>query len=243
MDRGFAQFLLGCCLIGVLAAASKACFAVPRPQQASSRDAGNANATETSDQNEGSTKSMGVSKPDPGEYDTTLGKHVFKDFVEDQKMIWTSPLHVRLVDADWLVPLGGAAAAMFATDTEVSKHLSNSPSRISNSNSLANYGIASLAIAGGGMYLWGHFTHNDHMRETGFLAGEAAVDSLAATYAIKYALGRERPLQDNFQGQFWHGGDSFPRSIRAHPGRSPAWWLMNTRVLSPPLCLMGWRRP
>ncbi len=56
--------------------------------------------------------------------------------MQDQKAIWTSPFHVRLVDADWLVPLGGAAAAMFATDTEVSKHLSNSPSRISNSNTL-----------------------------------------------------------------------------------------------------------
>ena len=134
----------------------------------------------------------------------------FKNFIDDQKAIWASPFHVRLVDADWLVPLGGAAAAMFATDTEVSKHLSNSPSRISNSNSLSNYGIASLIAAAGGMYLWGHFVHNDHMRETGFLAGEAAVNSLAATYALKYALRRERPLQDNFQGSFWSGGDSFP---------------------------------
>ena len=102
--------------------------------------------TETSEQNSGSTNESSASapQPDPGDYDNTLGKHVFKDFAEDQKAIWTSPLHVHLVDAEWLVPLGGAAAAMFATDTEVSKHLSNSPSRISTSNNLSNYGIAAL---------------------------------------------------------------------------------------------------
>ena len=99
---------------------------------------------------------------------------------------------------------------MFATDTEVSKHLSNSPSRISTSNSLSNYGIAALGAAAGGMYVWGHFTHNDHMRETGFLAIEAAANAFGDTYALKYALRRERPLQDNYQGQFWHGGDGFP---------------------------------
>ena len=183
---------------------------MPGPQQASSAGSEDAKMTETSRQNSGSIHVGSVSQPDPTEYDNSWGKHLFKDFVGDQKAIWTSPLHARLIDADWLVPLGVAAGAMFATDTQVSKNLSNSPSRISNSNTLSNYGIASLAAAAGGMYLWGHFTHNDHMRETGFLAGEAAANSLAATYALKYALGRERPLQDNFQGQFWHGGDSFP---------------------------------
>ncbi len=181
-----------------------------RPQDAGFGDSGSTVATETSAQDSGSTNDGHVFEPDPRGYDNTLGKHVFKDFFEDQKAIWTSPFHVRLVDAEWLVPLGGAAAAMFATDTEVSKHLSNSPSRLSNSTTLSNYGLGALAGAAGGMYLWGHFVHNDHMRETGFLAGEAAANAFADTYALKYALRRERPLQDNFQGQFWHGGDGFP---------------------------------
>ena len=59
--------------------------------------------TETSQQNSGSIQVASVSQPNPTEYDNSLGKHVFKDFAEDQKAIWTSPLHVRLVDADWLV--------------------------------------------------------------------------------------------------------------------------------------------
>ncbi len=208
MEGRFAQFLLGCLLLCWLASGG-AGEAKAQVQQTDGES--DAKSSATLDQQPGSTKDVSSGKQnDPGDYDTTLGKHVFRDFAQDQKAIWTSPFHVKLVDAEWLVPLGGAAAAMFATDNEVSKHLNSSPSRVSTSNNLANFGIASLAAAGGGMYLWGHLTHNDHMRETGFLAGEAAADALAATYALKYTLGRERPLQDDFQGQFFHGGDSFP---------------------------------
>lgn len=209
MDWGRRKVLLVCCLVFCLGGLNCACSAMPQPQQSKSGTPEKAGTDGTSGRDSGLTDDAS-SEPDPRDTDTSLGTHVFRDFAEDQKAIWTSPFHVRLVDADWLVPLGGAAAAMFATDTEVSKHLSNSPSRISNSNTLANYGIVTFAAAGGGMYLWGRLVHNDHMRETGFLAGEAAVDSLAATYALKYTLGRERPLQDNFQGKFFQGGDSFP---------------------------------
>src|SRR5580658_2809015 len=144
------------------------------------------------------------------DYDTTIGPHLFRRFAKDQEAIWTAPARLRLVDVDWLLPLGVATGAMLATDTEFSKHLSNSPSRLKNADDFSNYGVASLAAAAGGLYLWGHFTHDDHKRETGFLAVEAAVNSLAVTYALKYAFGRERPLNDNYHGSFWKGGDSFP---------------------------------
>jgi len=144
------------------------------------------------------------------DYDTTLGRHLFRRFAKDQEAIWTAPAHLRLVDVDWLLPLGVATGAMLATDTEFSKHLSNSPSRLKNADDFSNYGVASLAAAAGGLYLWGHFTHNDHKRETGFLALEAAANATAASYALKYAFGRERPLQDNYQGNFWKSDDSFP---------------------------------
>jgi membrane-associated phospholipid phosphatase len=200
-------------LLILITVSSGILWATPVPRRQS--DAGSSekgDTAETSQQSSGLTDdgSASVSQSEPGDQDNTFGKQMFKDFAEDQKAIWTSPLHVHLADAEWLVPLGGAAAAMFATDTEVSKHLSNSPSRLSTSNNLSNYGIATLGAAAGGMYIWGHFTHNDHMRETGFLAMEAAANALGDTYGLKYALRRERPLQDNYQGQFWHGGDGFP---------------------------------
>ncbi len=148
-----------------------------------------------------------VKTPD---YDNSLGLHTLRSIAEDQKAIWTSPAHLRLIDADWLLPLGIAAGGMLATDTEVSKHLSNSPNRLRYSRDVSNYGIGSLVAVGGGLYIWGRVTRDDHKRETGFLAAEAALNSLAATYATKYSFGRERPLQDHYAGDFWQGGDSFP---------------------------------
>jgi hypothetical protein len=135
---------------------------------------------------------------------------LLKNIAEDQKAVWIGAKSVRLADADWLVPLGGAAAAMFVTDSSYSRHLSNSPNRIKYSKDLSNYGLASMVGIGGGLYLWGHLTHDDHKIETGILAGEAAIDSLGPVYAMKYAFGRERPLQDNYRGRFGQGGVSFP---------------------------------
>src|SRR5712672_3565410 len=146
----------------------------------------------------------------PEEHENSVGLHLLKNIAEDQKAVWIGAKNVRWVDADWLVPLGGAAAAMFVTDSSYSRHLSNSPNRIKYSKDLSNYGFASMIGIGGGLYVWGHLTHDDHKIETGILAGEAAIDSLVPVYAMKYAFGRERPLQDNYRGRFGQGGVSFP---------------------------------
>jgi membrane-associated phospholipid phosphatase len=189
-----------------------ACCAAPESRRDVATTPAAADSGATSAQQTGSPTNSPDSEPNERNYDNNLGPHLLKDFVADQKRIWTSFKHVRLIDADWLVPLGAATAMLLATDTETSKHLSNSPSRIKNSNDLANYGLGSLVAAAGGVYLLGHFTHDDHKRETGLLAGEAAINSLAVSYALKYSLGRERPLQGTppYQGDFWQGGVSFP---------------------------------
>ncbi|HEY6339367.1 MAG TPA: capsule assembly Wzi family protein [Candidatus Sulfotelmatobacter sp.] len=74
----------------------------------------------------------------------------------------------------------------------------------------SNVGVMSLVGAGAGLYLFSFPTHNQHWRETGFLAGEAALSSLLATEALKYSFRRERPYQDNGSGAFFRGGTSFP---------------------------------
>src|SRR6266481_8894425 len=146
----------------------------------------------------------------PADHENSVGLQLLKNIAEDQKAVWIGAKNLRWVDADWLVPLGGATAAMLATDSSYSRHLSNSPNRIKYSKDLSNYGLASMVGIGGGLYLWGHLTHDDHKIETGILAGEAAIDSLAPVYAMKYAFGRERPQQDNYRGRFGVGGVSFP---------------------------------
>jgi hypothetical protein len=143
-------------------------------------------------------------------HENSLGIRLLKNISEDQKAIWTSPSHLRLVDADWLVPLGMVTGGMLATDTEYSKHLSNSSTRLRHSNDFSNYGIGAMAGVGAGFYFMGQMTHDEHKSETALLAGEAAADSFGVTYALKYAFGRQRPLRNNYEGNFWSGGDSLP---------------------------------
>jgi len=133
-----------------------------------------------------------------------------KHFLFDQKAMWTSPAHLGVPEATWLVPVAGVAAGLFATDSGFSRQLSHSTDTLNRYRHISDYGIGAMAGVGGGAYLLGLATHNEHERETGFLSGEAAVDSLVATEAIKYMTRRERPLVDNANGQFWNGGDSFP---------------------------------
>jgi membrane-associated phospholipid phosphatase len=136
--------------------------------------------------------------------------NLLREFGEDQKEIWTSPAKVRLADTVWLVPLAGITAGLFVTDRQYSASLSQNPSTISHYKTVSNLGVGSLVAAGAGIYLFSFPTHNEHWRETGWLAGEAALNSLIVTEAFKYSLGRQRPYQGNGSGSFFQGGTSFP---------------------------------
>src|SRR5713226_377055 len=133
-----------------------------------------------------------------------------KDFLLDQKQIWTSPARVRFSDTEWLVPVSGITAGLFVTDRDFSKHLSQNPTTISHYKTLSNAGVGALIGGAGGMWLLGHVRHNEHWSETGFLAGEAAINSLVAVETLKYSLGRQRPFQGDGSGPFFRGGTSFP---------------------------------
>jgi len=170
--------------------------------QSSNRDRSNRNLNES--------ETFVIPAELPVDRQNHLGRELLKNIVGDQKAIWTSPKNLRLVDADWLLPLGIAAGGMLATDTEYSKHLSDSPSRLNFSENISNYGIGSLVGIDSGLYLWGRMTHDDHEQQTSVLGGEAALDSLAMTYALKSMFRRERPLVNDYRGSFWAGGDSFP---------------------------------
>lgn len=133
-----------------------------------------------------------------------------KHFLFDQKAMWTSPSKMTLSEATWLVPVAGFSAGLFATDSDFSRHLSQSSNTLSRYRHISDYGLGAMGGVAGGAYMLGLVTQNEHERETGFLSGEAAVDSFVATTAISYATRRERPLADNANGKFWDGGDSFP---------------------------------
>ncbi len=133
-----------------------------------------------------------------------------RQLLHDQLGMWTSPRNIQLSDATWLVPLGGFTAALLSTDSDASRHLSNDPGTLLRYRHISDYGAYSMAGGAGALYLWGLTNHNEHQRETGFLSGEAAIDSLVVVEALKYATRRQRPYQDGGTGPFWHGGTSFP---------------------------------
>ena len=155
----------------------------------------------------------GFAQPETNAYASAPKKFfggTIADFAQDQRNIWTSPLHIRLADTTWLVPLAGVTAGLFVTDQQYSASLSTNTNTISHYKKISNVGIASLAGAGAGMYLMSFPAHNEHWRETGFLAGEAAIDTLVPIEVMKYSFRRERPYQGNGSGAFFQGGTSFP---------------------------------
>src|SRR5438445_7803042 len=132
-------------------------------------------------------------------------------FADDQRKIWTSPARLGFSDAEWLVPLSGITAGLFVTDRDYSMHLSQNPTTIRHYKTLSNAGVAALVGGAGGMWALGHVKHNEHWSETGFLAGEAALNSLVMVEGLKYSVRRERPFQGDGSGSFFqNGGTSFP---------------------------------
>jgi hypothetical protein len=198
-------------LMAVGAATSPGCCASARPQQATPAQSESSSAERpVQSAKTKSSAATDIYPTAPNARHKNLALRVIERGAADQRDIWTAPAKFRLADADWIMPLTISAAALFVTDTEISKHLSNSPSRLSHANTFSDAAVGALGGVAGGLYVWGMFTHDDHKKETGFLAAEAAANSVAVVYALKYTLGRDRPLNNNFQGNFWSGGDSFP---------------------------------
>ena len=139
-----------------------------------------------------------------------LLKPFTQHLVLDQKQFWTAPFHWKRQDAQFLLPFAAFTGALIAGDSWISRQVSDKPSQISRSKSISDYATFSLIGAAGASYFWGHFVHNDHLRETGFLAGEAALNSTAVTYLSKSMTQRPRPLDGNGNGTFFQGGASFP---------------------------------
>src|SRR4029077_3482753 len=115
------------------------------------------------------------------DHENSLNFGLLKRIAKDQETIWTSPRHLNWADGDILVPFGMTTGALLATDSDYSRSLSNSPSRLNNSVKFSNYGIGAMAGIGGGIWVMGKFTHDDHKKETGILAGRTGNHSYLRT--------------------------------------------------------------
>ena len=128
----------------------------------------------------------------------------------DQQQFWSSPKELRKPGTlKVFLPFAGFTGLLMASDSWTTKQLPDRPTQLKASRNMSNYALFSLIGAAGGAFAWGHFTHNDHLRETGFLSGEAALNSTIASYGLKSVTQRLRPTEATGNG-FFQSGSSFP---------------------------------
>ncbi|HEV3317785.1 MAG TPA: phosphatase PAP2 family protein, partial [Candidatus Angelobacter sp.] len=147
-------------------------------------------------------------------YPATLSPAGFaRNFVRDQKDIWTGPFKARVEDLNWILPAIGLTAGMISADAELSSRIKTTGTLAKNSGNLSNAGLG-LAVGGAGaLWLVGRLHADDHQQETGILAGEAAINSFVVDEVFKVLTRRERPNEGTGQGRFFRGtiaNSSFP---------------------------------
>lgn len=146
----------------------------------------------------------------PGATDVSAGK-LARNVILDQKHIWTSPFRMNRQNAKWWLIFGAATGALIATDRRISQQLPNTGDQVAFSRGVSRVGaIYTLVPVAGGLYLGGIAFKQSKMRDTGLLGAEALVDGLIVSEVLKAATGRQRPLEGDGGGHFFHGSDGFP---------------------------------
>jgi hypothetical protein len=102
-------FRYGACFLAILIFTG-GCFGAARPQEPQNSDSKDPNAADNppkKDKPDNPREKPQRDKdepPEPTGGNLSLGT-LAKDFVGDQKRIWTSPARLRFPDADWVVPV------------------------------------------------------------------------------------------------------------------------------------------
>jgi membrane-associated phospholipid phosphatase len=146
-----------------------------------------------------------------------------KYILQDQKAIWTSPIHTAKSDVKYWAIFGGATAALIASDRWTVQQLPNSASQVSVGTWASRLGSAySLIPISAGFYFIGTGIHDDRLRETGLLCFETLLDTTIVAEAVKIVTDRARPLEGNGKGDFeaspngrWSSGFPSGHSINA----------------------------
>jgi hypothetical protein len=137
-----------------------------------------------------------------------------KRILLDQKAIWTSPLHLKPLDATWLLPLGAATGTLIGSDQHTMTalvHINANDQK--HFNTLSDAGVGALAALPAGMYLWSLKHDAPQAHETALLTGEALADGYIFSKAIQFVSLRDRPAVNDAKGQFFSSSplnSSFP---------------------------------
>ncbi|HET7286560.1 MAG TPA: phosphatase PAP2 family protein [Pyrinomonadaceae bacterium] len=158
---------------------------------------------------------------------SSLEKDFFKNILEDQKAIWTAPLHIERSDTKWIVPGSVGLMALITTDRMTGDEMAEFDRQVGTSKAISRAGsIYGLGAVAGTFYLLGRKTNNARARETGLLSAEALVNSFLVSSAIKGVTQRVRPATGRERSEFFDGGYSFPS------GHSTQVWAVATVIAS-----------
>lgn len=139
------------------------------------------------------------------------------NLVKDQKVIWTSPFHIKVSDLKVVLPLLAGTAITISTDHYILHDVVSRDRDFNSANTDAsNVMIGGLLATPAVIFGVGHFGNNEHARETGLLGAEAIADGVVVEQGMKLIFWRERPDQGDGHGHFFQtsaGVDSsFPSS-------------------------------
>ena len=165
--------------------------------------------------------------PTPTPVASSLEKDFFKNILQDQKNIWTAPLHLERSDAKWIVPGSIGLMALFTTDRITGDEMAESDGAIQASKAISYVGsVYGISAVAGSFYLLGRKHGDARARETGVLVAEAAIDSAIVYGGLKLITQRARPADGVERSEFFDGGSSFPS------GHSTQAWAAATIIAS-----------
>src|SRR3989442_4999399 len=208
------------CLVVLLCAWGTMASGQTEPRQASAQPSDSTKIT-TPAQEKTSDGLQLLSRSKPEKYETglllpgadpqnTLGWSFVKHLASDQKTFWTSGKNLDRESLKTFVPFAAFTGLLVTSDSWLAQQVPDKPNQLNRSNHISQYATYCLARAAGGSLLWSHLTQDDRVRETGFLSGEALLNSTAATFALRGITRRERPFEGDGSGKFFQGGSSFP---------------------------------
>ena len=146
------------------------------------------------------------------------------DIAKDQANILSAPSRIRKKDLVWIAPFVAATATAYVFDRKTLDLVSKNPARVGDYRTVSDFTGIYLPLAGiGASWLTGVIKHDDYLRETGYLAGEAMVDTAIFTTMFKYAANRVRPQSNGSSaasGKFWPDDQSYPSGDSFPSGHS-----------------------
>jgi membrane-associated PAP2 superfamily phosphatase len=138
-----------------------------------------------------------------------------KDFLYDQKQIWTFP--VQLAKGKHWIPtlvIVGGTAVLIATDKYTAPYFRNHQGQLDDINDPFNAYLTTAEVIAvpSALLIAGYKRNDDYQVDTAILAGEAYADSAIVDLAMKAVSRRKRPIDippgGSFDDTFFSGGQS-----------------------------------